>query len=304
VVGAPCTDLDNRVSEKGHVPRVNLTYKFTPDAMVYATWSKGFRPGGVNRTAQVGVGPYQADFLTNWEIGWKTQWFGHRLRWNGAVFQEDWKNFQFSFLGVNSVTIIENGGNARIRGIENEIEFQATDALNLATNFTFLDPRLSSNYCGESDPATGQPAQSNPCPAGLGSPDQKNKQPYAPLAPQGTNLPVTPKFKGNIIARYTFPEVVDWKPNVQAAFVYQTQTAPQLRVADANAIGMQPAYGVVDVSGGIERNGMNIQLVVTNVTDKLAQLTRFEQCTISVCTQPYAIPIQPRTVTIKFGQRF
>ena len=304
VVGAPCTDLDNRVSEKGHVPRVNLTYKFTPDAMVYATWSKGFRPGGVNRTAQAGVGPYQADFLTNWEIGWKTQWFGHRLRWNGAVFQEDWKNFQFSFLGVNSVTIIENGGNARIRGIENEIEFQATDALNLATNFTFLDPRLTSNYCGESDPATGLPADSNPCPAGLGSPDKKNPQPYSPLAPQGTNLPVTPKFKGNIIARYTFPEVVDWKPNVQAAFVYQTQTAPQLRIADANAIGMQPAYGVVDVSGGIERNGMNIQLVVTNVTDKLAQLTRFEQCTIAVCTQPYAIPIQPRTVTIKFGQRF
>jgi len=49
---------------------------------------------------------------------------------------------------------------------------------------------------------------------------------------------------------------------------------------------------------------MNIQLVVTNVTDRLAQLTRFEQCTISVCTQPYAIPIQPRTIAIKFGQRF
>jgi iron complex outermembrane receptor protein len=297
-VGAPCTDLDNRVSEKGHVPRVNLTYKFTPDAMVYATWSKGFRPGGVNRTAQVGVGPYQADFLTNWEIGWKTQWFGHRLRWNGAVFQEDWKNFQFSFLGVNSVTIIENGGNARIRGIENEIEFQATEGLNLATNFTFLDPRLTSNYCGETDPVTGTVLSSNPCPGLNGNP------PYSPLAPQGTNLPVTPKFKGNIIARYSFPEVLDWKPNVQAAFVYQTQTAPQLRIADTNAIGMQPAYGVADVSGGIERNGMNIQLVVTNVTDKLAQLTRFEQCTISVCTQPYAIPIQPRTVTIKFGQRF
>ena len=297
-VGGPCTDLNNRVSEKGHVPRVNLTYKITPDVMVYATWSKGFRPGGVNRTAQVGIPPYQADFLTNWELGWKTQWFGHRLRWNGAVFEEDWKNFQFSFLGVNSVTIIENGGNARIRGIENEIEWQATDAVDLSTNFTFLDPRLTSDYCGESDPVTGVVISSNPCPGFNGDPA------FSPLAPKGTNLPVTPKFKGNIIARYSFPEVLDWKPNVQAAFVYQTQTTPQLRVADANAVGTQPAYGVVDVSGGIARNGMTIQLVVSNVTDKLAQLTRFEQCTIAVCTQPYAIPIQPRTVTIKFGQRF
>ena len=297
-VGGPCTDLNNRVSEKGHVPRVNLTYKFTPDAMVYATWSKGFRPGGVNRTAQAGIGPYQADFLTNWELGWKTQWFGHRLRWNGAVFEEDWKNFQFSFLGINSVTIIENGGNARIRGIENEIEFQATEGLNLATNFTFLDPRLTTDYCGETDPVTHQVISSNPCPGFNGKPA------FTPRAPAGTNLPVTPKFKGNVIARYSFPAMADWKPNVQAAFVYQTQTAPQLRVADARAVGMQPAYGVVDVSAGVERNGMNLQLVVSNATDKLAQLTRFEQCTIAVCTQQYAIPIQPRTVTIKFGQRF
>lgn len=298
VVGAPCTDLDNRVSESGHVPRVNLTYKIVPGVMVYGTWSKGFRPGGVNRTAQVGVGPYQADFLTNWELGWKTQWFGNRLRWNGAVFQEDWKNFQFSFLGVNSVTIIQNGGNARIRGIESEIEFQATDGLNIATNFTFLDPRLTSDYCGETDPLTHDVISSNPCPGFGGKPS------YAPKAPAGTNLPVTPKFKGNVIARYTFPEVGDWKPNVQAAFVYQTQTAPQLRIADANAVGMQPAYGVLDLSGGIEKRDMTLQVVLSNATDKLAQLTRFEQCTISVCTQQYAIPNQPRTVTIKFGQRF
>jgi iron complex outermembrane recepter protein len=297
-VGGPCTDLNNRVSAKGHVPRVNLTYKITPNAMVYATWSKGFRPGGVNRTAQVGIPPYQADFLTNWELGWKTSWFGHRLRWNGAVFEEDWKNFQFSFLGVNSVTIIENGGNARIRGIENEIEFQATEGLNLAANFTFLDPRLTSDYCGEADPVTGVVLSSNPCPGLNGDP------PFSPLAPKGTNLPVTPKFKGNLIARYSFPEVANWKPSVQAAWVYQTQTKPQLRVADAQAVGTQPAYGVVDLSGGIERNGTSVQLVVTNATDKLAQLTRFEQCTIAVCTQQYAIPIQPRTVTIKFGQRF
>ena len=77
----------------------------------------------MNRTAEAGIGPYQADYLKNYEIGWKTQWFGHRLRWNGAIFREDWKNFQFSFLGPNSVTIIVNGGNARIKGMENELEW-------------------------------------------------------------------------------------------------------------------------------------------------------------------------------------
>lgn len=303
-VGAPCQDLGKRGTENGHVPRVNLTYKIDPNKMVYATWSKGFRPGGVNRTAAPGIGPYQADFLTNWELGWKTQWFDHHLRWNGAIFQEDWKNFQFSFLGLNSVTIIQNGGDARIRGIENELEFVASSNLTLSLNFTFLDPKLTSNYCGESDPATGQPARSNPCPAGLGSPNQKNQQPYPPQAAAGANLPTSPKFKGNFIARYTLDPIGGWNPNVQAAFVYQTQTAPALKTLEAQVIGMQPAYGMLDLTTGIEKNGMNIQLLLDNVTDKRAQYSRFEQCTVQVCTQPYVIPAQPRTIGIKFGQKF
>ena len=123
------------------------------------------------------------------------------------------------------------------------------------------------------------------------------------VASKESKLVSAPKFKANAVVRYTWG-TGDWEANVQAAFVYQTLTAPALKTADQGYIGMQPAYGVADLSAGIERNGMNIQFVVTNVTDKLAQLTRFEQCTISVCTQPYAIPIQPRTYTIKFGQKF
>jgi len=34
---------------------------------------------------------YDPDTLTNNEIGWKTQWLDHRLQFNGAVYQEDWK---------------------------------------------------------------------------------------------------------------------------------------------------------------------------------------------------------------------
>jgi iron complex outermembrane recepter protein len=300
-VGAPCQNLGNRDTENGHVPRVNLTYKFDKDHMVYATWSKGFRPGGVNRTAQVGVGPYQADFLTNWEVGFKTQWFDHHLRWNGAIFREDWKNFQFSFLGVNSVTIIENGGDARIQGMENEIEIAATSNLTLSANFTILNARLTSNYCGEEDPATGRPAQSNPCPAGEGSPDGL---PYAPLAPQGTNLPVSPKFKSNVIARYAMDPIAGWAPNFQAAYVYQSRTTPALKTQDVQFIGGMSPYGMLDLSAGVEKNGMNIQFIIDNASDKRAQLSRFEQCTVAVCQQPYIIPSQPRTYGVKFGQKF
>ena len=48
---APCTNLDKRVEEKDTIGKINLAYSFTDDAMVYATWSDGFRPGGINRAA-------------------------------------------------------------------------------------------------------------------------------------------------------------------------------------------------------------------------------------------------------------
>jgi iron complex outermembrane receptor protein len=292
---APCTDLNNRVSSSGNVPRLNLTYKVTPDKMVYATFSKGFRPGGVNRTAEVGIGPYQADYLKNYEIGWKTQWFDHRLRWNGAIFDEEWKNFQFSFLGLNSVTIIVNGGNARIRGIENEVEWAATNNLTLSTSFTFLDPRLTSNYCGAQGVTN--------CPTQVTS-EAFGPNFVGPQAPAGTNLPITSKFKGNIIARYSFDEVAGWKPFGQAAFVYQTQTAPTLRVDETQVMGMQPAYGLLDLTFGASINNSMLQFVVSNATNRLAQLSRFAQTVPAVDNQTYIIPAQPRTFAIKFGQKF
>ena len=40
---------------------------------------------------------YASDSLTSNEFGWKTQFFGDRLQWNGAIYQENWTNVQFGF---------------------------------------------------------------------------------------------------------------------------------------------------------------------------------------------------------------
>ncbi len=71
------------VEHDDHVGRVNLNYRWTDDVLLYATWSEGFRPGGINRNPF--VGDYEPDFLTNWELGWKSEW-GGSLQFNGALF--------------------------------------------------------------------------------------------------------------------------------------------------------------------------------------------------------------------------
>jgi hypothetical protein len=67
---------------------------------------------------------------------------------------------------------------------------------------------------------------------------------------------------------------------------------------------MQPAYALVDLSAGAEHNGLSVQLFVTNVADRRAELTRFTAISPVNDSQVYVIPSQPRTIYLKLGQRF
>ena len=121
--GAPCTNLDKQVSERDSLGRVNLTWQIDDTKMVYATWSEGYRPGGINRKGT--LPPYTSDFLTNYELGWKTTW-GYVFVFTGAVFRQTWDDFQFSYLGQNGLTEIRNANSAQIDGLERDLSWAAT----------------------------------------------------------------------------------------------------------------------------------------------------------------------------------
>lgn len=295
---SPCTNLNTGSAGHGNVPKVTATFKFTPDKMVYATWSKGFRPGGANRIAGPNGKPYESDFLKNYEIGWKTTWADNRLRWNGALFWEDWKNFQFGFLVPPSITAITNAGNARIRGVESEITFAATRQLTLSAGFTWLKATISQNFCAVVG-VTNCPNDS------VSAPFLPPTFSYnGPLATAGTDLPQVPKFKGNVIARYEFPEVTGWQPYGQVSFVYQNKTAPKLKGNEQAVIGFQPAYGLLDLSGGAKYNGLEISAYISNVANRRAQLTRFTNISSNNDNQVYIVPTQPRTFGLKVSKNF
>jgi outer membrane receptor protein involved in Fe transport len=201
------------------------------------------------------------------------------------VFLEKWDNFQFSFLGQYSLTIIENGGDAKVKGIESNLDWAVAGGFVLSLNGQAIDARTTTNYCGSLD-ANGNPITN--C--------------ATPQAVSGMNLPLSPKFKANAVARETFALANDWDANLQAAYVYQSQTSPDLRPATVAVVGMQPAYGLLDLDAGIQKDTVHVDLFISNATDKRAELTRFVQSASAL--QPYVIPAQPRTIGIKFGQKF
>src|ERR1700722_19927498 len=134
-------------TESGFKSRGNLTWHITPDAMVYATYSQGFRPGGFNQNggAQHAFGTdgvpqyllpssYTSDQLTNKEFGWKTEWFDHGLQWNGAYYRENWDNVQVAFFDpglVGNIFYNTNGQNFLITGWESSLVARVISGLTL-----------------------------------------------------------------------------------------------------------------------------------------------------------------------------
>ncbi len=303
-LGAPCTNLgipnaDGSVSPRrskddGFIHRLNLTYNITDDHMVYATWSRGFRPGGTNRRGEIA---YLADFLTNYEVGFKFTLADGMLRWNAAAFQLDWNNFQFSIVGQSGLTEIRNAASARIRGIESDIILQPTDGLTFTAGGTYLDTQLLDNYCGETD-SSGTPIT-----------DCAN-----PGAPAGTRLPASPKFKGNLTMRYETPVSDDWLGHLQLAGVYQSGINSDLRTVERRLLGDLGAYGTIDAALGAqnETSGWSVEAYVTNLLDERGQAAVYAQCPETICATDdpdilgnvYNVPNQPRTFGLRIGYQY
>ena len=295
VKGGPCTNLDKTTSDTDFIHKLNATYKLTDDALVYATWSRGFRPGGVNRRGT--LPPYGADELDNYELGWKTTWAGGAFRWNGAVYYEKWTNIQLSFLGANGLTEVRNAGDARIWGIESDIFIRASEGLTFNAGFSYNDAQITKDFCKIANPQFD-------CTTPSGN---------SLLAPSGTRLPVSAKFKGNALARYEFP-VADLKAHLQGGLVYEGQRTSDLRLEERGIVGSLPSYTTVDVSAGVTNGSWSVELYARNLFDSRGQVTRTIQCGESVCGDPdgvtdiggkfYTVVTTPRTIGLKVGTKF
>jgi iron complex outermembrane recepter protein len=286
----PCINIDYRATKSSETHRINLTYKFDDDRMVYTTWSTGFRPGGVNRVAT--RPPYQPDYLTNFELGWKTTWLEHRLRFNGALFFEKWKDAQYGITGTNGITELVNAGRSEIKGVEAEVQWRAAEGLTLSGSATYLNAKLTSNACNFDSPSLT-----------CTEPNQTTGDPNSVLAPTGTRLPVSPKFKGNLIARYEWA-AASFDAHAQGALVYQSDVIPSLTTADIPVVGIQPAYTTFDVATGVARDRWSAELYIENLFDKRGESIRYTTCATSACSLVNVIPVKPRQIGINFGQKF
>lgn len=135
---------------KKFTPKVILQYRFNPDAMAYASYSKGYNTGGFNaRAATIAfIGPYRPEVLDAYEVGLKTQWFNNKLRFNIAAYFNKMQNKQedltvFVTGGASGTTTV-NAAKAEYKGVEVELTAAPVQGWTTSLAVGYLDAKYKS----------------------------------------------------------------------------------------------------------------------------------------------------------------
>ena len=277
----------------GFKGRANLTWHVTPDALTYFTWSQGFRPGGFNRAQSI-IKPsspiyglfvpplaYGPDYLTNNELGWKTEWLGHRLQWNGAIYQEDWKDVQITVFdpGVTGNLIFTtNGPDYRVRGLE-----------------TSLLARLTGHLTVHASAAWNRSEEVKT----LALVPNNIVNPFGAL---GSPLAQAPPFQGNIRARYEFPigtYEAFWQVGAARQGGSYASTDQLSKTYQGSSVAFYDAgFTTYDAAAGISKGAWALQAYGQNLSDTRAAL-------FSSYISLKAVTVnRPRTLGLRFSYKF
>lgn len=139
--GGTITSSYNFVANKSWnatTPKASIEFKPTDRAMIYLTWSEGYKAGGypnLGVTGLVASTPYNPESAVQYEIGAKTEWFDRRLRLNLSVFDIKYEDLQVlvQLVPANApptqagTLFTINAANAKSQGAELEFSFAPTD---------------------------------------------------------------------------------------------------------------------------------------------------------------------------------
>jgi outer membrane receptor protein involved in Fe transport len=152
------TEASGGTSSKPFTPKANISWQATPDNLLYATYARGFRPGGANApvpfdacsadfdTLGIKGAPsaYKSDTVDSFEVGTKDKLFDRKLSIEASAFTINWKGIQqFVTLPSCEIKYIDNLGRARARGFDFQMTASPVHGVTVDMALGYTDARYT-----------------------------------------------------------------------------------------------------------------------------------------------------------------
>jgi iron complex outermembrane recepter protein len=205
-----------------------LRYELTPASNVYASFTQGYKAGGLPASA-FSLIPVQPETIDAYEVGYKLA--TGRVHASVATFFYNYKNIQVTTYGAGGASDTVNAALAHSYGVDGDLAVQVTQDLELTLNGGFTHA-----YYVSFPNATATSQNLNPASPGFGT---------ISLVPfDATGLPTerTPRFSGSIGADYGFSVIGGGRVVLNANLFYTTHF-------NFDVAGQLPqnAYGLVNL---------------------------------------------------------
>jgi iron complex outermembrane receptor protein len=302
---------DGWLASSGGKPtgKLEANYDVSKNSMVYASLTRGYKPGGRNNNAGsiMVAHNFEPETINAFEVGSKNQFLNNKLRVNLAAFLYDYRNLQYLANDPNPYQGgIANVPKVRSRGLEAEVSYLALEnRLRLNGNVTYMRGKIIGDYYTLDAAGIAAAVATTP---GCGS--YYSSYPTAACAADvatkaqnlnGNSTAKTPKWQGSVNAAYALPMTSGIiTPRVE--YIYRGKFI--YRMFNNSTLDQVPAYSLVNLHIDYKPNDNDwtFSLSASNLANKNGINSRF--------TDPYGIGqtsneyIAPRQIIAKVGYEF
>lgn len=238
----PAISDPSRATDTVKTYLASVRYHVSDDGIIFARYATGFRPGGPNLLGP-GLPPsFDPDRTTNYELGFKSLFWGGRGSIDITGYYTDWKDIVVvvSSGGLSGYT---NGGDARVIGVETALSLRPTPEWTLRATAAYSDGEITNGSTA---------ARSS-------------------LA-EGDALPYNPKTSASAFAEYRRPMFGQWEGYASGSVRYASSRDATFKSRTSGPTYELPSYTLADLHAGIENDQYTFDVFVKNATDERAQL--------------------------------
>ncbi|WP_319380878.1 TonB-dependent siderophore receptor [Thiomicrorhabdus sp.] len=143
--------LEDKKTWDAFLPKVALSYKLAPSWTTYASYSKGYMPGGYNYFSTQGnadENSFEPQTSNNYEIGIKGQF--EDLSLSANIFHMDIEDIHV-YKAIGTTYLTDNAEKAHSQGIELEANWYATQNLQFSATLGFINAKYDKYNNGYTD---------------------------------------------------------------------------------------------------------------------------------------------------------